>query len=130
MQLEAGAGNGKDGPKALHGTRWSSIINKKELKGELIMDIRNTYIAIVPALIVGVILDIVFFQWTHAFWSATIHQTAVESMATAGWVEGLAWGVVDRVYAVIIIGGIGVTIAWAFLTPVFNFFSRNFISRW
>lgn len=94
------------------------------------MDIRITHIFIVSVLFVGGILDFLFFQGTRAFWSATIHQTAVESMATAGWVEGLAWGVVDRVYAVIIIGGIGVTIAWAFLTPVFNFFSRNFISRW
>lgn len=80
------------------------------------MGIGNTHFFIASVLIVGGILDFLFFQWTRAFWSATIHQTAVESMATAGWVEGLAWMVVDGVYAVIIMGGIGVALAWAFLS--------------
>ena len=81
-------------------------------------------IFIPSALIVGGFLDIVFLQWTRAFWSATIHQTVIESLATAGWAEGLAWIVVDVVYAAIIMGGIGVALAGVLLPPVFNFFDR------
>ena len=103
------------------------------------MDIRNAHIplAFLASVGIGMVINVLIFPLTHALWSGTIHQGAVDSMVGAGWGEVLVWRVFDGAFAVVIMGGfgvvlgvIGVALIWAFFSFVIDYIGRNFVSRW
>ena len=79
--------------------------------------------------LVGVGVDFLIFPWTCAYWSTIIHQEAINSMVGAGWGEVIAWWVVDGAYALAIVGLMGVTLTWVFLSLIIDYIKRNSFGR-
>ena len=50
-------------------------------------------------------------------------------MVGAGWGEVIAWWVVDGAYALAIVGLMGVTLTWVFLSLIIDYIKRNSFGR-
>ena len=70
-------------------------------------------------LLLGLILDVLIFSWTLQFWSATIHEVAVQEIAEATWLLKVLWAIIDGLFFVLMVGGVGVLLAAALVYPAY-----------
>ncbi len=66
---------------------------------------------IVLTVAVGIFIDILIWPFTSEFWRENVHKVFLEQKVDAGWAEGMTWILLDGIFAVLIIGGIGVMLA-------------------
>lgn len=70
-------------------------------------------------LVLGIFLDVLFFSWTLQFWSATVHEVAVQQIAESEWHLKILWAVIDVLFAILVVGGIGILMAAALVYPAY-----------